>query len=160
MSSAVLNIRDLGRVGVWPKDVVRIDRRTPYGNPFRMADMLWPAVAFGYRNDPEGRRAASILLYRAWLLGEPVTIPGPAAAQAVFGKNAGGTLEYSDGRVMTVGQVAQGLAGLAMVPVLEAIPLPPRPDLEPLRGKRLACWCAPLPCHGDVIVEWLESHPR
>lgn len=28
------------------------------------------------------------------------------------------------------------------------------PDfLEPLRGKRLACWCAPLPCHGDVIAE-------
>ena len=25
--------------------------------------------------------------------------------------------------------------------------------LEPLRGKRLACWCAPLPCHGDVIAE-------
>jgi hypothetical protein len=33
-----------------------------------------------------------------------------------------------------------------------------RPDfLEPLRGKRLACWCAPLPCHGDVILEKLGS---
>lgn len=31
--------------------------------------------------------------------------------------------------------------------------------LEPLRGKRLACWCAPLPCHGDVIVELLERRP-
>jgi hypothetical protein len=28
-----------------------------------------------------------------------------------------------------------------------------QPDfLAPLRGKRLACWCAPLPCHGDVIA--------
>jgi hypothetical protein len=27
--------------------------------------------------------------------------------------------------------------------------------LEPLRGKRLACWCAPLPCHGDVIAEFV-----
>lgn len=33
-----------------------------------------------------------------------------------------------------------------------------QPDfLEPLRGKRLACWCKPLPCHGDVIVELLEA---
>lgn len=22
-----------------------------------------------------------------------------------------------------------------------------------LRGKRLACWCAPLPCHADVLLE-------
>lgn len=22
-----------------------------------------------------------------------------------------------------------------------------------LRGKVLGCWCAPLPCHGDVLVE-------
>ena len=27
-----------------------------------------------------------------------------------------------------------------------------------LRGKRLACFCHPLPCHGDVIKEWLD-HP-
>jgi len=26
-----------------------------------------------------------------------------------------------------------------------------------LRGKRLGCYCAPLPCHGDVIVEILEA---
>lgn len=25
-------------------------------------------------------------------------------------------------------------------------------DLPSLRGKRLACWCAPLPCHGDVLA--------
>ena len=28
-------------------------------------------------------------------------------------------------------------------------------SLEELRGKRLACWCAPLPCHGDVLVDLL-----
>ena len=22
-----------------------------------------------------------------------------------------------------------------------------------LRGKHLACWCAPLPCHADVLLE-------
>lgn len=32
------------------------------------------------------------------------------------------------------------------------------PDfLEPLRGKTLACWCTPLPCHGDIILEMLEG---
>jgi hypothetical protein len=25
--------------------------------------------------------------------------------------------------------------------------------LPELRGKVLGCWCAPLPCHGDVLVE-------
>lgn len=27
-----------------------------------------------------------------------------------------------------------------------------------LKGKRLGCFCAPMPCHGDVIAEWLEQH--
>jgi hypothetical protein len=26
-----------------------------------------------------------------------------------------------------------------------------------LEGKALGCFCKPGPCHGDVIVEWLES---
>lgn len=32
--------------------------------------------------------------------------------------------------------------------------LPPVPDLAPLRGRDLACWC-PLgvPCHADVLLE-------
>ena len=28
-----------------------------------------------------------------------------------------------------------------------------RKDVEELRGKDLVCWCAPLPCHGDVLLE-------
>ena len=28
-----------------------------------------------------------------------------------------------------------------------------------LRGKRLGCFCKPLPCHGDVIKEWLDRNP-
>lgn len=38
-----------------------------------------------------------------------------------------------------------------------AHPIPmtyPLPDLEPLRGKNLACWCKPgTPCHADVLLE-------
>jgi len=26
-------------------------------------------------------------------------------------------------------------------------------ELEKMRGKRLGCWCKPLPCHGDVLVK-------
>jgi hypothetical protein len=29
--------------------------------------------------------------------------------------------------------------------------------VESLRGKRLGCFCKPAPCHGDVIVEYLEA---
>lgn len=30
-------------------------------------------------------------------------------------------------------------------------------DIENLKGKRLGCYCKPLPCHGDVIIEYLDS---
>ena len=26
-------------------------------------------------------------------------------------------------------------------------------DLGEIRGKDLVCWCAPLPCHGDILLE-------
>jgi hypothetical protein len=29
--------------------------------------------------------------------------------------------------------------------------------LPELRGKTLGCWCKPLRCHGDVLVELLEA---
>lgn len=36
-----------------------------------------------------------------------------------------------------------------------------RPDLlssiDELRDKRLGCWCSPLPCHGDVLMELLDE---
>lgn len=33
-----------------------------------------------------------------------------------------------------------------------------RDAVEELRGKMLVCWCAPLACHGSVIVEYLEGN--
>lgn len=30
-------------------------------------------------------------------------------------------------------------------------------QLESLRGKRLGCYCKPLACHGDVLVDLLEG---
>ena len=26
-------------------------------------------------------------------------------------------------------------------------------DIDELRGKDLVCWCAPLPCHADILLE-------
>lgn len=30
--------------------------------------------------------------------------------------------------------------------------------LGELRGRRLACWCSPLPCHGDVLIEFVDAY--
>ncbi|MCJ7624981.1 MAG: DUF4326 domain-containing protein [Anaerolineaceae bacterium] len=30
-------------------------------------------------------------------------------------------------------------------------------NLGELKGKRIACWCAPLPCHGDVLAEMADE---
>ena len=27
-------------------------------------------------------------------------------------------------------------------------------SIEELRGKDLVCWCAPLPCHADILLEY------
>jgi len=32
-------------------------------------------------------------------------------------------------------------------------------QVDALRGKRLACHCAPLPCHVDIYVEYLDCGP-
>ena len=41
-----------------------------------------------------------------------------------------------------------------LVGIYNATALPPTPDLRPLRGKHLACWCRiGNPCHADVLLE-------
>ena len=36
-----------------------------------------------------------------------------------------------------------------------------KPDwLDPLRGKDLVCWCAPLPCHADVLLRMANDTTR
>ena len=32
-------------------------------------------------------------------------------------------------------------------------------ELPRLRGKVLGCWCAPRPCHGDVLAELADALP-
>ncbi|HZR02825.1 MAG TPA: DUF4326 domain-containing protein, partial [Burkholderiales bacterium] len=71
----------------YPCWAVRIDRRTKWGNPFKVGR--------------DGSREAVIAKYEAWLLARPKMV--------------------------------------------EAVK-------SELRGKDLLCWCAPLPCHGDVLL--------
>ncbi|KAJ3177373.1 hypothetical protein HDU85_005918 [Gaertneriomyces sp. JEL0708] len=33
-----------------------------------------------------------------------------------------------------------------------------REEIETLRGKTLGCWCKPDPCHGDILVELLNTN--
>ena len=34
-----------------------------------------------------------------------------------------------------------------------------RNQVTALRDKVLGCFCKPLSCHGDIIVEWLDKQP-
>ena len=69
----------------------RIDRRTIWGNPFRI--------------DRDGTREEVIAKYRAWIVHQPELMK----------------------------------------------------RLRELKDKRLGCWCKPLACPGDVLVELLNA---
>ena len=30
-------------------------------------------------------------------------------------------------------------------------------DLHELKGKTLGCWCSPLPCHGQVLIDLIKQ---
>jgi hypothetical protein len=133
-----------------PEGAVYVGRPTRWGNPFPWKGdwITWTAVALGYRADEQGRREASVALYRCWIAGEPIVArrsPG----------DSGAAVEYSNGRVATLGQIVQGFAAVASSTVpTPAIPEDP-PPLEGLRGATvLACWCRPdQPCHTDALIE-------
>ena len=95
----VINMRGLTSL---PKNVVRVDRRSQWGNPFIMHD--------------ESMREEVIEKYRQhlWLKMKDPTL-GPTLVQ----------------------------------------------DLLELSGSDLACWCAPKPCHADVMIRaiaWLQEN--
>lgn len=131
-----------------PADAIVVARPTRWGNPFPVDGdwIMWTAVGLGYKGDPAGRRAAAVALHRAWLLGEPVPMIQPDP-------DDGGSIEFSDGTVVTLNDHAQGMA-LSISTRFDAPVCPPVPDLTPLRGHDLACWCAPtLACHADTLIE-------
>lgn len=135
-----------------PEGAIYVGRPSPWGNPFPWDDerATWMALTVGENANVRGRRTAAVIMFRWWIAGA-----GPAAFPVAASKSdaPGGAIEYSSGRVVPVADLATGM-GLRMY-LREPLQVPPRPDLEPLRGRDLVCWCPldGLPCHADVLLE-------
>lgn len=118
-----------------PDNTVSVTRPGKWGNPFdlRKGEHCWTAIAHGFRADKPGRIAASVAIYKAWVLN--------GKADHI---DCGLAIEHR-GKEMRVGSS----------PAVTA-PAPPTLDeiREELAGKNLACFC-PLdqPCHADVLLE-------
>lgn len=149
-----------------PPGAVYVGRPTPYGNPWPVGyagDLQpWLALALGQRADEAGRRAAAVIAYRWWMLPDGAPFPAPEATPGP------GDLEYADGSTRHIKDVPVGMGMLMLA--RRPIGLPGRPDIAPLRGRDLACWCGlcaahadglPLgpicadcsPCHVDVLLQ-------
>ncbi len=136
-----------------PEGAVYVGRPTVWGNPFALDDrwLVWAAVALGFLGNVDGRRQASVALYRWWLTG------ARPKARKIRGNM--GAIGYEDGREVPTQDLVQGLAGV-MACSYRAPQLPPRPALAPLRGHDLACFCAQdRPCHADVLLELANREP-
>ena len=115
-----------------PEGAIYVGRPSRWGNPFPFDSPITMAAASVFEMGAATRRA-SVVLYRAWLQGSPriETRHRP-------------TVHFTEG----------SKGGMVWIEGVGVDRLPLRPDLEPLRGHDLACWC-PLdqPCHADVLLE-------
>lgn len=132
-----------------PEGAVYVGRPSPWGNPFpaKANDAVWMAVALGEHGTQEGKRAAAVKMYRWWMSGaDPATFP------AATDEPSGSAVEYSDGQIRHMSDIVSGMG--MMMWLREPLHIPPRPDLTPLKGRDLVCWCPPdQPCHADVLLE-------
>lgn len=109
-----------------PEGAVYVGRPSRWGNPFGLLSPVVASLTLPGYDDP---RRVACGLYRWWLQDGQPDVVG---------------LELTQG---TVGGTAWRIG-------VGVVDLPARPDLAPLRGRDLACWC-PLdqPCHADVLLE-------
>jgi hypothetical protein len=137
-----------------PEGAVYVGRPSRWGNPWpvgmRTDVQPWLALALGQRADLAGRQASAVMAFRWWLTNDGSAFPIPAP------KPGPGDLEYTSGatRHLSDMPVAMGVMMLGRGTIV----VPPVPDLAPLRGHDLVCWC-PLdqPCHADVLLELANS---
>lgn len=125
----------LSRAKGWrmPPNTVKVDRSTRWGNPFRDSE-----------NDLHGEASIELANGMRQIVDDWWTAP------------------------IVVRLFEQWMAGLA---IQDPSFLEPRelvagrwlrlvPDLAPLRGKNLACWCKPgAACHADVLLRLANSEP-
>lgn len=141
-----------------PAGAIYVGRPTPWGNPFPWHGdwIMWMSLPLGHKADMLGRRAAAVDLYRSWITGRALTWgeTGTIAPLQV----GPGELEYSDGTKVSMGEAVRGF-GLRVASIMAGPAVPTvLPDLEPLRGHDLACWCPlDVPCHADVLLELLGA---
>lgn len=132
----------LSRAKGWrmPANTVKVTRGRGmrWGNPFDLSksEHCWTAIATGFKADKAGRRAASVELFRRWLV---LGVPAGAAAGLYADKGEG-----------------TDRVPLVESPTIIAGAPPSLADIrEHLAGKNLACWCPHdgQPCHADVLLE-------
>jgi hypothetical protein len=132
-----------------PEDAVYVGRPSVYGNPWPIDGEMqpWLALALGQRGDRAGRVASAVIAYRWWLADDGSPFPVPAATPGP------GDIEFASGATRHIADVPVAM-GVLMLGAGGTIVVPARPDLAPLRGRDLVCWC-PLdqPCHADVLLE-------
>ncbi len=133
-----------------------VARPSKWGNPIPWKGdwIMWAAVGLGFMGNERGRREAAVLLHRAWITDQPITLESWNKTKAGGGWPDGGFIEFSDGTSRSLADHCQGIA-IGATSLFPAPTLPDRPlDFTELRGKDLACWCKPdQPCHADVLLE-------
>ena len=77
-------------------------------------------------------------------VGRPSKWGNPYSMQRIRAVNPGMTLE--DAHKEAVRCYREWLESLSAVSLATL-------DIKQLRGKDLVCWCAPMPCHADVLLE-------
>lgn len=141
-----------------PEGAIYVGRPSPWGNPWPIGyegDIQpWLALAVGERGDLDGRRRGAVKAYRAWMLGDVTDAIPVEGERPLRPDESPAEVEYTSGKVRRVADLVSGLG--VMMLARHPIGVPPVPDIEPLRGHDLVCWCAiGQPCHADVLLELL-----
>lgn len=125
-----------------------VGRPSRWGNPWPVAGEMqpWLALALGQHGNGAGRRASAVIAFRWWMADDGSRFPVPSETSGV-----GGDIEYADGTVRHISDIPVAM-GVMMLARFGTIGVPStRPDLAPLRGHDLACWC-PEPCGVEVAL--------
>lgn len=125
----------LSRAKGWrlPPNTVKVDRTTRYGNPFRCSE-----------HDPACEASIELANGMRQIVDDWWTAP---VVVGLFERWVTGAPILDPSRLE-----ARDLVRRSM--------LRPVPDLSPLRGKNLACWCKPWnSCHADVLLRLANEDP-